>query len=138
LAEAAGIAVNSCGTVGERCDAEVEHLLSDHGKESIVLNLRALRTAFTGAAEGTEGPAFDDFLIEVGAEALAAKMVAQLDAAIAAAEAIPTSYNVALSSNRDAVVAAHAALKLFTDDLKSQFLTVLGLDIPDDVAGDND
>jgi hypothetical protein len=28
--------------------------------------------------------------------------------------------------------------KLFTDDLKSQFLTVLGLDIPDDVATDND
>jgi hypothetical protein len=44
----------------------------------------------------------------------------------------------ALANDYADVVAAHAAVKLFTDDLKSQFLTVLGLDIPDDVAADND
>jgi hypothetical protein len=36
------------------------------------------------------------------------------------------------------VVATHSATKAFTDDLKSQFLTVLGLDVPDDAAADND
>ena len=35
-------------------------------------------------------------------------------------------------------VAVHTTTKAVTTDLKTQFLTVLGLDIPDDVAGDND
>ena len=36
------------------------------------------------------------------------------------------------------VVATHAAVRDFTNDLKSQFLTVLALEIPDDAATDND
>jgi hypothetical protein len=43
-----------------------------------------------------------------------------------------------VQTDRDLVVQTHAAITLFTDDLKSQFLTVLALDIPDDVAADND
>ena len=35
-------------------------------------------------------------------------------------------------------VATYRAIDMFTDDLKSQFLTLLALEIPDDVAGDND
>ena len=65
-------------------------------------------------------------------------MVGALDAAIAAADALPDSFLTALSADYDRVVAAHAAAKAYTDDLKSQFLTVLALEIPDDVATDND
>ncbi len=65
-------------------------------------------------------------------------MTANLDAAVAKANAMPDSFMGALTDNYAAVVATHAAINLFTDDLKSQFLTVLALDIPDDVAADND
>lgn len=138
LGEAAGIAVNSCATVQEPCLAEVEHRHADHATPALRQNLVAIRAAFTGTIDGADGTGFDDFLIAVGAEDVSTRMVGELDAAIAAVDAIDASYLTALESDYDDVAAAHAAIKLFTDDLKSQFLTVLGLDIPDDVAADND
>jgi hypothetical protein len=86
----------------------------------------------------TDGPGFDDFLVAVGHPELGDSMVADLDGAIAKANALPDSFLGALASNYAAIVETHAAIKLFTNDLKSQFLTVLALDIPDDVASDND
>jgi predicted lipoprotein len=138
LGEPAGILLNSCPTAGQPCLAEVEHLYAVHGKEAILANLQALRIAFTGTIDGADGPGFDDFLNEVGATDLSTRMVGKIDAAIVAVQAIPGGLNDALVSSPDQVRAAHAAVKTFTDDMKSQFLTVLGLDIPDDVAGDND
>jgi hypothetical protein len=93
---------------------------------------------FTGTTPAGDGPAFDDFLIAVGSSDVATRMTASLDNAIAKANALPDSFLGALSTNYQAIVATHAAVKLFTDDLKSQFLTVLALEIPDDVAADND
>jgi hypothetical protein len=65
-------------------------------------------------------------------------MAGQIDAAIAAAGDIPGTLEEALAADRASVVAAYDAVKAVTDTLKSQFLTVLGLDIPDGAAGDND
>lgn len=144
LGEAAGIAVNACGTAGEMCLREVEHRHADHGTFALRANLAALRVAFTGAGQGIDGeevaagPGFDDYLLAVGAGPLAERMTASLDRAIADAAALPDSYLAALAEDREAVVAVHAATKAFTDDLKTQFLTVLGLEIPDGAAGDND
>ena len=42
------------------------------------------------------------------------------------------------SEDADGRGAGTAAIVAFTDDLKSQFLTVLALEIPNDVAADND
>jgi uncharacterized protein len=137
LGEAAGIVANNCGTVEEPCLREMEHRFADRGTHAIRANLRALRDVFTGAYDGgTLG--FDDYLIAVGATDVATRMSANLDAAVAAADALPDGYTQALTQQRAMVVATHVAAKAVTDDMKSQFLTVLGLDIPDDVAGDND
>lgn len=138
LAEPAGIAMNACGSVEEICEREIELRLSDRGSFAIRANLRALREVVTGKTETTDGLGFDDFLREVGSSELADKMVGDLDDAIAKADALPDSYLAALTTDRPGVVAAHAAVKLFTNELKSQFLTVLSLEIPDDVATDND
>ncbi len=141
LGEAAGIVMNSCSTVQQPCMAEVEHRFADHGKQAILDNWRALREVFTGTASTDrpgDGPGVDDFLIAVSAGDVADRMVRELDAAITAAEAIEGSLLGALASNYDGVVASYDAAKAFTDDLKSQFLTTLGLDVPDDVATDND
>jgi predicted lipoprotein len=138
LGEPAGITANACGTVQEPCLREVEHLYADRATTAIRINLETQRRVFTGTTPDGDGPGFDDFLRALGAGDVADRMTASYDAAIAAAAAIPDSYLAALESDRDAIVAAHAATKLITDDLKSQFLTVLALEIPDDVATDND
>ena len=140
LAEAAGIAANSCATVQMPCLPEVELRLADRGTQAIRANLVALRAVFTGtpAGGGADGPSFDEFLRAVGQAELADRMLANLDAVIAKANALPDSFVTALQSNYAAVKDTHAALTVFTNDLKSQFLTVLALDIPDDVASDND
>lgn len=138
LGEAAGIAANSCNTVQMPCLAEVELRLSDRGTHAIRANLAALREVFTGTTATSDGPSFDDFLRAVGQPELADAMIADLDAAIAKAAALPDSFVGALQSSYASVVETHAAVTRFTTDLKSQFLTVLALDIPDDVAADND
>jgi hypothetical protein len=43
-----------------------------------------------------------------------------------------------LISDLAAVQAAHAAIKAITDNMKSQFVTVLNLSVPQTGAGDND
>ena len=138
LGESAGIVLNACGTVEEPCLREVEHRFADASTLSVRANLAGLRAAFTGTIDGADGLGFDDYLIAVGATDLATRMVGNLDLAITRADALPESFLTALASDRASVVALHATTKAITDDLKAQFLTVLGLEIPDDVAGDND
>ena len=137
LGETSGITINVCGTVGEPCLREVEHPISDRATFAIRANLAALREGFTGSA-AVDGPGFDDFLIGVGHPEVAQAMTADLDAAIADAAALPDSFLTALASDYPQIVTTHAAVKQITDDLKTQFLTLLNLEIPDDVATDND
>jgi uncharacterized protein len=139
LGEPAGIADNTCGAVEEPCAAELESRISGHSKENVVRNLEAFRMLYTGeAVPGGEGLGFDDFLSGLGAADVAEQMTADIDAAIAAAGAVPGTLEEALTADRAAVVTAYDSVKAITDILKSQFLTVLGLDIPDGAAGDND
>jgi predicted lipoprotein len=138
LAEPAGIAVNACGTVDAPCEREVELRYADRATAAIRINLRALRQVFTGTTSSASGLGFDDFLGALGHTDVSNRMVGKLDAAIAAADALPDSMLAALTTDYAKVVATHAALTAFTDDLKSQFLTLLALEIPDDVATDND
>jgi uncharacterized protein len=138
LAEPAGIAINACGTVGEPCLLEVEHPYADYTSFAVRRNLRALREVFTGTTADSDGPGFDDFLTGLGHADVAARMTQNLDAAITAADALPDAFIPALTAEPAKIQAAHAAVTVFTDDLKSQFLTLLDLEIPDDVAADND
>lgn len=138
LAEPAGIAVNACETVQMPCIREVELRFSDRASFSIRTNLKVIREAFTGTTATADGLGFDDFLTELGHPEIAQRMTMNLDAAITQAAALPDSFLTALDQDYAKVVSTHAAVRGFTDDLKSQFLTVLALEIPDDVAADND
>jgi predicted lipoprotein len=134
IAEPAGIALASCGTLGQPCPQELESPWSSHAKENILADLRGFRAIFTGGG----GPGFDDFLRARGAAELAATMEADLEAALAAVAAIPGTLAVAITTSPDEVRAAHAAVKKITDALKSQFLTVLALELPADLGDDGD
>jgi predicted lipoprotein len=139
LAEPAGIAINSCTTMGQPCPAELESPRARHSRENVLANLRGFQMLFLGqGADGVDRAGFDDLLRALDAAALADQMSAAIAAAIAAVEAIPGAMEDALQSDYQAVVEAHAGVKGITDVLKSQFLTVLGLDLPDGGASDND
>jgi uncharacterized protein len=137
IAEPAGIADNACGAVGTPCLQELELRFSDRATMALRTNLATLREAFTGTTT-TDGPAFDDFLRALGHGDVADRMMASLDAAIAAAAQLPDSFVNALTSDHEKIVATHSAVTTFTTDLKSQFLTLLALELPDDVPADND
>lgn len=138
LGQPAGIAINACDAMQAPCVLEVETRFADRATFAIRANLAATRQVFTGTTPDGDGPGFDDFLVALGHEDVATRMVGSLDEAIADAAALPESFLSALSTSYSQVVATHAATKAFTDDLKSQFLTLLALEIPDDVATDND
>ena len=71
-------------------------------------------------------------------------MMAKIQAAIDAVSAIDTSIetqltaDAQLTSDEQVVRSAHAAVRAFTDDLKTQFVTILSLNVPQEGAGDND
>ena len=134
LGRPAGTEMGTCPTLGSPCPQDVEAPWSNHSKENIAANLRGFRLLFTGG----DGVGFDDYLTASGASALAAKMTTDIDAAIAAVEAIPGTLATAVVDAPATVKAAHDAVRLVTNELKSQFLTVLALDIPDDVGDDTD
>lgn len=138
LGESSGVSLNSCGTVEVPCIAEVELRFADRASFALRANLRVLRETFTGTTQAGPGLGFDDFLIAVGRQDLADRITVNIDAAIANVDALPDSFLTALSANYADVAAAYAAVKLITDDLKSQFLTVLALETPDGIATDND
>jgi hypothetical protein len=74
----------------------------------------------------------------LGEEALADALLAALDRATLAAEALPGDLPTAMEADPAAVVALEAAVKEATDLLKGDVATVLRLQLPAEAAGDND
>jgi predicted lipoprotein len=139
LGEPAGIVMSALCPLGDPCPAELESPHAWYGRENVVANLRGFRMLMSGDREQAgDRLGFEDFLRGLGGGELADDMMADIDAAIAAADAIPIPLEEAIVEEPGAVAGAHAAVKAVTDNLKSQFLTILGLDAPDDAAGDND
>ena len=115
----------------DACPDEVESRWARHSKENIAANLR-----------GAEAPtaALTHALRAHGAPELATQLETLLAAAQAAVDAIdgPLADAVADEQRRSTVVAAHGAVKAFTDLLKSQVVSTLNLSVPDEGAADND
>ena len=128
------VGLSGCET--DTCPDLLESRYAYESKAHIRNNLLGVQQLLHGAGE--EGGGFVDLLLLVGAQELAEDMNAKLDAAIAAVDAIPGELSVAIESDADAVIAAHTSLSAFTTLLKTQFLAVLDLQIPQRAASDND
>lgn len=135
------------GLTGEPLNPDnTESHYSTTSKDHLLKNLETFQFMFLGrAAADPETPGttvgFDDWLVERGASTLADTMTADIAAAITAVIDIPGTLEAALGGSPadvDKVEAAHAAVKKITDNLKSQFVTVLNLSLPQTGAGDND
>jgi len=116
------------------CPGALESQFADAGLDHLAANLAGARAVLTGG----EGVGFDDLLAHAGREDLSSQALDALDAAAAAVDAVPGTALSAISDDPDALLAAHDAIKVFTDLLKGEFAAALLLDIPTDAAGDND
>ena len=84
------------------------------------------------------GHGFDVLLEKRGASSLTTDMDAALQTARTQAQALGAPIDVAVVSNLAGVQQLHADVKVFTDFLKLQFITVLSLQVPAEGAGDAD
>ena len=104
----------------------------------LIANLAGFRELFVGCGQPTDGLGFDDWLKAVGASELAERMVQAIAVAEAAANAVGLPLENAIATHPDRMMGLYDAVKAITDPLKSEFLSVLNLQVPKDAETDND
>lgn len=135
LAPLVGIA--NCASAS--CPEAVELPHSGLGALALRKNLEGFGLIMFGRSGDAAALGLDDLLAAVGAQALADRMRQDHAAALAAVDALGAGpLAKTLASDPAKVRAAHDAVKRLTDDLKTDFVTVLSLELPARVDGDND
>lgn len=123
----------------QACEIYIEAPFTGLSKAHIVSNLEAFNAAYLGHLDGAEdGPGFDDLLLEVGAEDVDTQMRKRLDDALAAAKALPEDMKGATAAGDPKLGEAYDAIKSLTDLVRTQFISVLDLELPQRAEGDND
>lgn len=135
IAVPAGLVPLTCANVP--CPEQAEALPSRLSREAIVANLDGLRAVLRGDF-AEPGHGFDTLLERRGAGSLAAELDAALMTARGRALGLPGPIDSAVVTNLSDVQQLHADVKVFTDLLKLQFVTVLSLQVPAEGAGDSD
>ena len=121
------------------CPDKLESRWSKHSRQNVLANLQAFRQAFVGGDENDATHiGFDDYLAAVNSEQLSSQMLQGVDATITLLEGQSETFADALDAQSTNLVDAHDQLKALTDLLKTQFVSVLGLEVPREGAGDND
>lgn len=122
------------------CGELLESRYAVRAKQHVRTNLLALRKLLIGCAADGSGLAFDDLLDAAGASALADDLDADLKAAIATVDAFPypTFEEAMTKGDLEAIKKVQLAIKAVTDTLKTEFISVLKLELPKRVAGDMD
>ena len=136
LAIPAGLHVDCAAAV---CPDLTESPFARLSVKHIEHNLRGVRHVFLGTDDlDTNGAGFDDLLKNAGHNDAATTMVAALDAAVDAAATFDGTLEDALTTEPERARALHATVKIFTDELKNNVPSLLGVRVPDEGAGDND
>lgn len=131
------LGLRNCTT--SACPEDVESPFAKHSKTQLRQNLLGARLLIEGCDGNYGGLGFDDMLYAVGQDALARDLAAAIGQAVAAADAIQEDdLGAAITNERAKVDALYAAVKAVTDRLKTDFVSVLDLEIPRRVEGDND
>ncbi len=117
----------------------VESPYAKRSKEHLKNNLAGYEALMRGCGPGASGLGFDDLLVSVGAEATAKKLEASLASTRNALAALTgASFDDDLKTNPAGVKALFEALKDLNNILKTEFATILDLELPKRVEGDND
>lgn len=121
------------------CPEGVESQWAGHSRESIRRNILGFRRIATGCGPGGSGVGFDDLLHSLGQDAAADELRARVAAVFVALDAVTHPNLVdALATEPQRVVAVRDAVRALTAYLKSDFLTLLDLEPPKILEGDND
>lgn len=121
------------------CPELQESQYAGRSKENVRANLVGFRRLAEGCKPGYSGVGLDDLLETVGAGPLAARLREQTAAAQAAVDTIEEpDLREALAQDPASVRGLYDALKNVTDVLKIDVATVLDLELPQSVEGDND
>ncbi|MFT3928393.1 MAG: imelysin family protein [Myxococcales bacterium] len=118
------------------CAGYAETRYARVASDNVRANLKAFRLLYQGCGPDYQGLGFDDWLHAVGADSVADEMSAALDAADAAIAQF--DLNGAFEQNPGSVAPVYAAFKAISDVLKTDVITVLNLDAPMMLVGDND
>jgi predicted lipoprotein len=135
LATPLGVFANDCGL--EACAENVESRFAYHSLQNIISNIQGLNMIFLGG-ETDAGVGFDDYLLDVGATDTAEKMRGDLAEVIEFALSLQTSLAELLVQDPEQVQQVHDQLKDVTDNMKTDFIQRLALELPATSAGDND
>ena len=130
--------VPDCLNAPRTCPDAVESRFARTSQANLQQNLSGFRDAFEGCGPDHAGLGFDDWLREAGAGDLADRLVDGLADAERAVTELEPQLEDAIATNPARVLAVHAAIKRVTDLLKTEFVTVLDLELPTAVEGDND
>jgi predicted lipoprotein len=123
----------------ESCPELVESLFAGRSKANLRANLVGFRRLMEGCGASHEGTGFDEVLVAAGAEPLAVRMRERVVEAQAAVEAVEEAdLREALAQDKASVRAVYDAVKAVTDILKTEMASVLDLELPQDLEGDND
>ncbi len=122
------------------CLDKLESNFASHSAANVRANLEGARQLLEGCDdEAFSGVGFDDLLVARGASGLAAEFKSHAEATVAALDALEgADFEEVLVTEPERVRAVYDALKGITDILKSEFLTVLDLELPMGLEGDND
>lgn len=121
------------------CPELLESRFAHRSRRNIERNQEGVRRLMFGCGANREGQGFHDLLVSSSAQHTAQRLLdADEKFAAALAQLAPLELNEALTADTAKVRAVHDALKLSTDLLKTEFSTVLDLELPMSVEGDND
>jgi predicted lipoprotein len=120
------------------CPEALESQWAGQSTAHLRRNLAGFRLLFQGCGAGNGGFGFDDWLRAVGAADLATRMLEALSGAERAVDTLDPPLEQALATDPAKVMAVYTAFKGLTDLLKTEFVTVLNLELPKTTQGDND
>ena len=135
LATPLGRVANDCGLIP--CVENVESRFAFNSLQNIINNIQGLNMIFLGG-ETDSGVGFDDYLIDVGAAETATQMRGDLTVVSEFATALQQSLSELLAQDPQQVQQVHDQLKKVTDNMKTDFIQSLALELPATSAGDND
>ena len=120
------------------CPESLESRFANASTANIRQNYLGFRRLFQGCGGNYTGLGFDDWLDAIGASGLRTRMMAALDGAQQALDALDAPLEISITQDTERVWDVYRALKQLTDLLKSEFATDLDLDVPGGAGSDND
>lgn len=101
-------------------------------------HVRANILAFEGLFGSDDQTGFDAYLRHFGQDDLADRFAVSVGAALTSLDAVEGTLRAAIDADYDDVSAVYDSVKVVTDLMKTEFVSVLDLDLPNRAAGDND